>query len=86
MPKVIIQDKDLQPLFEADFSRVPCVGEKLSLADSDGNGNTYTVKWVNWEFMVDNSKPVEAKVSLDLDNSDHWFEDWYKPILKGKGD
>ncbi|MCG8313771.1 MAG: hypothetical protein MI976_11190 [Pseudomonadales bacterium] len=67
----------MPPLVQADFSRVPCVGEQISIADSEGNGDTYKVEWVNWEVMTNNAKPVKARISLDLDNSDNWFQDWY---------
>lgn len=51
-----------------ECSRVPCVGEKIMLDYLDGGAAPYTVEYVSWTVYRNNSKPVDAMISIDLNS------------------
>jgi hypothetical protein len=77
MPKVLITDKNFSPLIVSDFSRVPCVGEHIQIDWCDGNGGPQLVEYVSWTVYRNNIKPVEAIVSIGLDDRDGRFAKYF---------
>ncbi len=67
MPIVQITDSKLRDITTLEMSRVPCVGEKVLIDDGEGNGAPHTVEYVQWTLYRNNSKPIEAMISIELD-------------------
>jgi len=67
MLTVKIADSKLREITTVEMSRVPCVGEKILIVDCEGNGAPHTVEYVDWTLYRNNSKPIEAMISVELD-------------------
>ena len=58
MPIVEIADSNFTRLGERNFSRVPNVGETITLELSEGYSDCYTVESVNWSVGVNTSATI----------------------------
>lgn len=77
MVTVKITDAKLREIITAEFSRVPCVGESIMLDHCDGEGCPYLVEYVSWSVYRNNANPVDAMISISLDDEDGEFSRWF---------
>ena len=71
MPRVKITDSNLREIMTSEFSRVPCVGEVINLdEDYQGREDSHKVEYVSWSVYRNNNSPVEAMISLDIEDKD----------------
>ncbi|MCU7848948.1 MAG: hypothetical protein KZQ89_13295 [Candidatus Thiodiazotropha sp. (ex Lucinoma kastoroae)] len=77
MPVVKVTDANLRDIITIECSWVPCVGEKIMLDHCDGGGTPYTVEYVSRTIYRNNTKPVDAMISIDFEDEDGEFSRWF---------